>query len=560
MVCDCGVITESEIPMIDHIAGSWETVKEATCITSGVKHHVCQMCGVVLESEQIPALGHDMVKKSAKAPTCSEIGYNEHETCTRCSVSTINEIKKLPHTPGTAADCVNAQCCTVCGEVIQEAKGHNPLVIPGIEATCTRKGLTDKIECTECHRVIQEQIEIPEREHTPVVVPMLEPTCVRKGHTEGQKCSVCEHELVKTVSIPVINHVYTDDNDADCEVCANVRLLGCAHTETRTPGNLSATCVKQGLSAGSICANTKCDQVLASPEILPTTEHKPVLIAGYPATVSKPGLTNGVYCLFCFTTLKAQTVIPAGDDTSPDIVTVETWSIGGESESIVLNFNQQILDNQNEKAFKITSTEKSTTTFDYGGTKTESSSKVYTFEKKNWSTSTKGDGYKADITFFDGVLYVETEYSNGAVAKKKMYSPSESDIRTCLGLDYSDTVLMAFKKVTFDTDENGNTTFECGKFKKDGVSVLNNAFHEIEKMGSADINDSKTSGKLVIDKGNNILNQHTVLCVNVKTLHLGNLEVVRETTNVYDYGEYTVSAPEDADTYKTAKSVTDLLK
>ena len=560
VVCECGVIVESEIPVIDHVAGEWETVREATCISTGAKHHICQGCGVVLESEKIPALGHDMVKTPAKEPTCSETGYTEHETCTRCGLSNISEIKKLPHTPGAAPDCVNAQRCTVCGEIIKEAKGHTPLVIPGIEATCSRTGLTDRVECTECLAVIEEQIEIPEREHTLEIVPLLEPTCVRKGHTEGQKCAVCDEELIKTIPIPVINHVYSDEKSAKCEVCGDVRILGCAHTESTTIGNVSASCIKQGLTAGEICANTKCDWVLSSPEVLPATEHKPALKEGYAATDSKPGLTNGVYCFLCYTTLKAQTVIPVGDDTSPDIVTIESWTIGGEAESTVLKFNQQILENQNEKAYKITSTEKSTTTFDYGGKKSESAVKVYTFEKKNWTTESVGEGYTANLTFFDGVLYAETEQSDGTVVKKKMYSPSEEDIRACLGLDYSETVLMAFKKITFDTAENGNTTFECGKFKKDGISVLNNALREIEEMGKSSVNDSKTNGKLVTDKDSNILSQYTALCVNVKTQHLGELEVVRETTNVYEYGEYTVSAPEDPDSYETAKSITELFK
>lgn len=557
-VCPCGVIWENEIPMTDHTNIVWETVIEATCISSGSRNRICGVCNTVIESEDIPALGHNIVKVTAKASTCFEKGYNNHEACTRCSLSSIEYLEMLPHTPGPAADCTNPQSCTVCLTVIAEARGHEARVIPGKAATCTSKGLTDRIECALCQKLIQEHIEIPKREHTPVIIPKVEPTCVHKGRTQGQICAVCEEELVKTVTIPMINHVYTNDSDATCEICKSARILGCNHEEQIPTGNVSPTCTKQGLSEGIACANTRCDWVIDDPEVLHEEEHTPALIAGYHSTETKPGLTNGIYCALCFTILKEQAIIPAGDSTSPDTVTLDSWTVGGESESTVLDFNKKIIDSIKGKSYKVTSTKKTTTSFDYGGKSTESSTSTYIFDKGNWSTHSTGEGYEASVTFFNGILYVMTEYDNGSVTKKKISAPSESDIKAYLGLDFTNTILTAFKTVTFETDGEGNTTFNCSKFKKDDDSITVNLLRELEKMGSLHLNDSKTSAKLLTDKDNNILNRYVTVCATVETEFLGDLEITVETTDTYDYGNYTVSAPADTNTYKEAKSFAEL--
>ena len=557
-VCPCGVIWENEIPMTDHTNIVWETVIEATCISSGSRNRICGVCNTVIESEDIPALGHNIVKVAAKASTCFEKGYNNHEACTRCSLSSIEYLEMLPHTPGPAADCTNPQSCTVCLTVIAEARGHEARVIPGKAATCTSKGLTDRIECALCQKLIQEHIEIPKREHTPVIIPKVEPTCVHKGRTQGQICAVCEEELVKTVTIPMINHVYTDDSDATCEICKSARILGCKHEEQIPTGNISPTCTKQGLSAGIACANTRCDWIIDNPEVLQEEEHTPALIVGYRSTETKPGLTNGIYCALCFTILKEQAIIPAGDSTSPDTVTLESWTVGGESESTVLDFNKKIIESIKEKSYKVTSTKKTTTSFDYGGKSTESATSTYIFDKGNWSTSLTIENRDVNAIFFDGVLYVTSENDDGSIAKKKLSAPNDGDFKAYLGLDFKNTVLTAFKKVNFENDGNGNTIFNCSKPKKDKDSLIARILRELENMGNVYLNDSKTSATLTVINDNDILNQYSAVLASVETEFLGKLEITVETTDVYNYGNYTVSAPEDADSYKEAKSFADL--
>ena len=69
----------------------------ATCTQGGYsdgKH--CKVChAVIVESQFVPALGHDIVKHEAKNPSYTEVGWNAYEECTRCDYSTYNEIPML---------------------------------------------------------------------------------------------------------------------------------------------------------------------------------------------------------------------------------------------------------------------------------------------------------------------------------------------------------------------------------------------------------------------------------------------------------------------------------
>lgn len=44
-----------------------------------------------------PALKHNLVQHAAKAPTCTEIGWNAYETCSRCNHTTYTELPALNH-------------------------------------------------------------------------------------------------------------------------------------------------------------------------------------------------------------------------------------------------------------------------------------------------------------------------------------------------------------------------------------------------------------------------------------------------------------------------------
>ena len=62
---------------------SGAVTKAATCESDGVMTYTCSLC-TNSYTEVINAHGHDEVSHDAKAPTCTEIGWDAYVTCSRC--------------------------------------------------------------------------------------------------------------------------------------------------------------------------------------------------------------------------------------------------------------------------------------------------------------------------------------------------------------------------------------------------------------------------------------------------------------------------------------------
>ena len=63
----------------------------ATCTAKAV----CEACGG--EYGEKDPINHDLVQHEAKAPTCTEKGWNAYETCSRCDYTTYAELPALNH-------------------------------------------------------------------------------------------------------------------------------------------------------------------------------------------------------------------------------------------------------------------------------------------------------------------------------------------------------------------------------------------------------------------------------------------------------------------------------
>lgn len=72
--------------------------KAPTCTEKGWnEYNACSRCNYTTYAE-IPALNHDLVPHAAKAPTCLDIGWNEYDTCSRCDYATYYaELPALGH-------------------------------------------------------------------------------------------------------------------------------------------------------------------------------------------------------------------------------------------------------------------------------------------------------------------------------------------------------------------------------------------------------------------------------------------------------------------------------
>ena len=102
----------TEIEKADHTYGEWTVKTAATCTTDRVESRTCSVCGKEeTNTVENSALGHDKVTHEAKAATCTENGWEEYETCTRCDYTTYTVI------PATGHDYNADGVCNKCGQV-----------------------------------------------------------------------------------------------------------------------------------------------------------------------------------------------------------------------------------------------------------------------------------------------------------------------------------------------------------------------------------------------------------------------------------------------------------
>ena len=71
--------------------------KAPTCTEKGWNaYETCSRCDYTTYVEQ-PALNHALVQHDAQAPTCTEIGWDAYKTCSRCDYTTYAELPALNH-------------------------------------------------------------------------------------------------------------------------------------------------------------------------------------------------------------------------------------------------------------------------------------------------------------------------------------------------------------------------------------------------------------------------------------------------------------------------------
>ena len=141
--------------------------KAPTCTEIGWNaYDACQREGCTYTTKvEIPALKHKLVHHDAKAPTCTEIGWNEYDACQRegCDYTTKVELLALKH------DLV-----------------HHDAKAP----TCTEIGWNEYDACQRegCDYTTKVEIPAPGHDYTEKVV---KPTCEKGGYTlhTCQKCN-----------------------------------------------------------------------------------------------------------------------------------------------------------------------------------------------------------------------------------------------------------------------------------------------------------------------------------------------------------------------------------
>ena len=186
--------------------------KAPTCTEIGWdEYDACQREGCTYTTKvEIPALKHKLVHHDAKAPTCTEIGWDEYDTCSRCDYTTKVELLALKH------DLV-----------------HHDAKAP----TCTEIGWDEYDTCQRagCDYTTKVEIPAPGHDYTEKVV---KPTCEKGGYTL-HTCKKC-NDSYKDHQTKTLLHWYgewTSNGDgthsAACkrEDCKHVSKTECAIVE-----------------------------------------------------------------------------------------------------------------------------------------------------------------------------------------------------------------------------------------------------------------------------------------------------------------------------------------
>ena len=188
-------------------------VKAATCTSPGESIHrvSVEIDGVVYEdtrTETVLPLGHNILSVNAAEPTCTSIGWDAYEFCTRCSHTTKVIRKALPHTGGTASCTARAEC-DVCGtpygeklphtygdEYSGNAAGHFRLCSCGARTPranhVPNRSMPSETEakvCTVCDYVI-----LPATGHVKHNFTLL----MQDGSHHWYRCESCEETTAKT--------------------------------------------------------------------------------------------------------------------------------------------------------------------------------------------------------------------------------------------------------------------------------------------------------------------------------------------------------------------------
>ena len=225
-VCEaCGVEYGEKDPdnhdLIPHEA------KAPTCTEKGWNaYETCSRCDHTTYTE-LPALNHDLEQHVAKAPTCTEIGWNAYEACSRCDYTTRTELPALNHDleqhAAKAPTCTEIgwdayEACSRCDYTTRKelpALNHDLVRHVAQAPTCTEKGWAyDTCSRSGCNYTTRK--ELPALNHDLKQYAAKAPTCTEIGWDAYEACSRCDYTTRK--ELPALKHdlVYYKAKDPTC--------------------------------------------------------------------------------------------------------------------------------------------------------------------------------------------------------------------------------------------------------------------------------------------------------------------------------------------------------
>ena len=276
---------------------------KATCTTKAV----CEVCDT--EYGEKDPNNHDLVQHAAKAPTCTEKGWNAYETCSRCDYTTYVE---LPAQHDLEQHAAQAPTCTEKGwDAYEACKNCNYTTRKELPAqhdleqhaakapTCTEKGWNAYETCSRCNYTTY--AEQPALNHDLVQHEAKAPTCTEKGWNAYETCSRCDHTTY--AELPALNHALVN-HEAKAPTCTEIgwdAYKTCSRCDYTTYAELPAlnhalvhhdaqapTCTEKGWNAFDTCNN--CNYT--------TYAELPALNHDYQAVTVEPTCETDGYTVF----------------------------------------------------------------------------------------------------------------------------------------------------------------------------------------------------------------------------------------------------------------------
>ena len=213
--------------------------KAPTCTEIGWdEYDACQREGCTYTTKvELPALKHNLVHHDAKAPTCTEIGWEEYDTCSRCDYTTKVEIPalkhKLVHHDAKAPTCTETgweeyDTCSRCDyttKVELLALKHDLVHHDAKAPTCTETGWEEYDTCSRCDYTTKVEIPAPGHDYTEKVV---KPTCEKGGYTL-YTCKKC-NDSYKDHQTKTLLHWYGEwTSNGDGTHSATCKRKDCKH-------------------------------------------------------------------------------------------------------------------------------------------------------------------------------------------------------------------------------------------------------------------------------------------------------------------------------------------
>ena len=334
----------SEYGILGHAWGEWSSAGNGTHIRSCTRSNcdavdtasctggtatcsakaVCEACGG--EYGEKDPNNHDLVQHAAKAPTCTEIGWDAYDRCIRCGYTTYAELPALKHALEQYA--AQAPTCTEIGWDAYEACSRfgcdytTRKEIPALNhdfvhhdaqaPTCTEKGWDAYENCSRCDYTTYAELPAQHdlRHHAAKA-----PTCTGIGWDAYDTCSRCDYTTTY-VELPALNHAL-EQHEAQAPTCTEIgwdAYETCSRCDYTTRKELPAlnhaleqheaqapTCTEIGWDAYETCS--RCDYTTRKE--LPALNHALEQHAAKAPTCTEPGWDAYEACSRCdYTTRK----------------------------------------------------------------------------------------------------------------------------------------------------------------------------------------------------------------------------------------------------------------